>query len=201
MQLAVSAAGIGCIQLAFKYACRGKAASADVGPPLHGQVRHVRGREDCLIGIYAVMRGVEAEMRPICSGDRRPRRDHGAKQHRCPDTTANRDPTSQTSFLGDYRADIVGQSMSDGLTDKANSNHSSWFSFDFAGAKLGPRVRGLGRRAEKFPFHSEKPLLNAPVFIMAHPLPAIENAVKALTLNKDCPLMYCAKSANLLREK
>ena len=67
MQLAVSAAGIGRIQLAFKYACRGKAASADVGPPLYGQVRHVRGREDCLIGIYSVMRGVEPEMRPIAS--------------------------------------------------------------------------------------------------------------------------------------
>src|SRR5262245_4687432 len=44
MQLAVRAAGIGRIQLAFKYACGGKTAPADVGPPLHGEFSHVCGR-------------------------------------------------------------------------------------------------------------------------------------------------------------
>src|SRR4029077_6048946 len=67
MQLAVSAAGIGRIQLAFKYACRGKAAPPDVGPPLHRQVRHVYGGEDCLIGVHAAVCGVEAEVGPISS--------------------------------------------------------------------------------------------------------------------------------------
>src|SRR6266550_2225328 len=125
MQLPSSAAGIGRVQLAVNHACGGKATSTDVGSPFHGEVRHVCGREDCLVRIDSVMRWVEAEMCPISSGNRPRRGDRRAKQYVCPDLTADRERPGQTVFFDDCAAAIVGHCF----TNKANNIHSSWFSF------------------------------------------------------------------------
>ena len=96
MQLAVSAAGIGRIQLAFKYACRGKAAAADVGPPLHGQSSpRLRGRG---LSRWDSRRGARGRSEsvsnpPLANG--RGRHHRRAKQRIYPGTTADHDRPGQ----------------------------------------------------------------------------------------------------------
>ena len=65
-----------------------------------------------------MVRRVEAEVCPIPYGDGHSRRDRHANQQVCPDTTADRDPPTQTVFFDGYTADIVGQSMTDCFTNR-----------------------------------------------------------------------------------
>jgi hypothetical protein len=126
---------------------------------------HVCGREDCLIGIDSVMRRVEAEVCPIPFCNRRSRQDRRAKEHVFPDATADRYRPGKTIFFDDCAADIVGHSITDCFTNKANNIHTPWVSFDFARPEFGPRVRGLDTVA-KFSVSYWENGFRSPEFIM-----------------------------------
>src|SRR4030095_4524255 len=115
------------IHLVVQHARRGEisaVAAADRDPPFYRESAHVCGGEDCLIGIYSVVRGVKSKVCPIPSGHRPSYRDYRAKQHACPHTTAHRDRPSQNVFFDDFAAAVVEPSTTDCFSNKANNIHS-----------------------------------------------------------------------------
>jgi hypothetical protein len=67
---------------------------------------------------------VEAKLCPFPYGHRHSRRDRRANQQVCPDPPADSDPPCLTVFFDDSSADIVGHSITECFTNKANNIYS-----------------------------------------------------------------------------